>query len=400
MEYISVKDAAAKWEVSPRWVQICCKEGQIKGAERFGKSWMIPKDAHKPERKTTDNTDDNMYCTRAYNGNFMPLTATNYIPGHCLEYINHKLSKIEKDLALAEYYYYTGKLEAAIELSAPYLEDENLIYKFTAFVIYGYANFSLGHVKTVMRLIHAVEDMYKAEENVDDPYVKSLFHLVKDIEILVLHRKQNKREMSTKIMSEELKLFSEGMRLFGCYMMSNSEYRKGNYSKALGIAEAAMCVTGKEYPIMKIYLSIMAAASNIIIKNRKEAIRYMNDAWEIAKKDGLYQFFAIHYNILLGLVEAVIKKDDPDMYKIIVAQATSLAKTHRANFNPNVSEELFENLTPIELVIAMLASKGWSNKEIAGHMEITTNTVKYHLSVIYQKMQVLDRKQLQNLINV
>ena len=126
----------------------------------------------------------------------------------------------------------------------------------------------------------------------------------------------------------------------------------------------------------------------------------MNDAWEIAKKDGLYQFFAIHYNILLGLVEAVIKKDDPDMYRIIVAQATALAKTHRANFNPNVSEELFENLTPIELVIAMLASKGWSNKEIAGHMEITTNTVKYHLSVIYQKMQVLDRKQLQNLINV
>lgn len=48
MEFITVKDAALKWGVSTRRVQILCANGRIKGAYRFGKSWMIPKDAVLP----------------------------------------------------------------------------------------------------------------------------------------------------------------------------------------------------------------------------------------------------------------------------------------------------------------------------------------------------------------
>lgn len=49
MDYISVKEAAALWEVSERWVQQLCEENRIKGVRRFGRSWMIPKDAEKPQ---------------------------------------------------------------------------------------------------------------------------------------------------------------------------------------------------------------------------------------------------------------------------------------------------------------------------------------------------------------
>lgn len=47
-EYISVKEAAAKWQISERRVQKLCEGGRIEGIERFGRSWMIPKDAEKP----------------------------------------------------------------------------------------------------------------------------------------------------------------------------------------------------------------------------------------------------------------------------------------------------------------------------------------------------------------
>ena len=49
MDYISVKDAAGLWNVSERWVQTLCGEGRIVGVQRFGRSWMIPKDASKPD---------------------------------------------------------------------------------------------------------------------------------------------------------------------------------------------------------------------------------------------------------------------------------------------------------------------------------------------------------------
>lgn len=58
MGYISVKEAAKMWNVSERWVQRLCEEDRIDGVIRFGRSWMIPKDAEKPKdlrRKGGDN---------------------------------------------------------------------------------------------------------------------------------------------------------------------------------------------------------------------------------------------------------------------------------------------------------------------------------------------------------
>ena len=49
-DYISVKDAADKWDVSVRQVQIWCKNGKIKDVLLFGKSWAIPTDTLKPTR--------------------------------------------------------------------------------------------------------------------------------------------------------------------------------------------------------------------------------------------------------------------------------------------------------------------------------------------------------------
>lgn len=43
-----VKDAAKLWNISERRVSALCKNGQIKGAVKQGKSWLIPIDAEKP----------------------------------------------------------------------------------------------------------------------------------------------------------------------------------------------------------------------------------------------------------------------------------------------------------------------------------------------------------------
>lgn len=48
MDYISVKEAAELWNISERWVQKLCVEERIPNVQRFGRSWMIPKEADKP----------------------------------------------------------------------------------------------------------------------------------------------------------------------------------------------------------------------------------------------------------------------------------------------------------------------------------------------------------------
>lgn len=46
--YITVQEAAEKWGVTPRQVQILCKEKRIAGATRMSRIWVIPENAEKP----------------------------------------------------------------------------------------------------------------------------------------------------------------------------------------------------------------------------------------------------------------------------------------------------------------------------------------------------------------
>ena len=48
--YMTVQEAAEKWGVTPRQVQILCKENRIAGAARMSRIWIIPENAEEPTK--------------------------------------------------------------------------------------------------------------------------------------------------------------------------------------------------------------------------------------------------------------------------------------------------------------------------------------------------------------
>ena len=48
MEYMTIAEAAKKWNISRRRVQTLCSQNRIPGLDRLGIVWMIPKGAEKP----------------------------------------------------------------------------------------------------------------------------------------------------------------------------------------------------------------------------------------------------------------------------------------------------------------------------------------------------------------
>jgi len=46
--YITVQEAAEKWGITERQVQMLCKENRIVGATRMSRIWIIPENAEKP----------------------------------------------------------------------------------------------------------------------------------------------------------------------------------------------------------------------------------------------------------------------------------------------------------------------------------------------------------------
>ncbi|WP_333646394.1 DNA-binding protein [Lacrimispora sp.] len=55
MEYISVKEAAEQWGLTPRMVIYHCVNGRIKGSDKVAGVWLVPRDATRPEDRRKEN---------------------------------------------------------------------------------------------------------------------------------------------------------------------------------------------------------------------------------------------------------------------------------------------------------------------------------------------------------
>ena len=49
MRYMTASQAAEKWNISQRRVQILCAQQRIDGVFKLGENWAIPDNANKPE---------------------------------------------------------------------------------------------------------------------------------------------------------------------------------------------------------------------------------------------------------------------------------------------------------------------------------------------------------------
>lgn len=46
--YMNISEAAEKWGISTRRVQVLCKTERIEGVAKLGREWAIPEDTIKP----------------------------------------------------------------------------------------------------------------------------------------------------------------------------------------------------------------------------------------------------------------------------------------------------------------------------------------------------------------
>ena len=51
MDYMTLKEAGQKWNVTPRQVNYLCSGGRIPGAVKMAGVWLIPKTARSEERR-------------------------------------------------------------------------------------------------------------------------------------------------------------------------------------------------------------------------------------------------------------------------------------------------------------------------------------------------------------
>lgn len=53
-DYITIPEAALLWKAAPLRIRQACEMHEIRGAVRFGRSWLIPWDTRQTEAKAND----------------------------------------------------------------------------------------------------------------------------------------------------------------------------------------------------------------------------------------------------------------------------------------------------------------------------------------------------------
>ena len=393
MEYITVQEAAKKWRISDRLVQKYCAEGRIDGIRKFGKSWGIPASAVKPQdprREKEHSATRRLQPQPEVFPGFMPLINTAFEPGRCLDYINEMEEGSRKEIAFAEYHYFSGQPEKAIQEAELYLTCSETAYRLSACLIYAYANLSVGHIHHTRYALTEIQNTLTANED-RAPYVRAIEAFVVFASSVLLHLPLPEKMPLTQ---DFLPLLPSGLRAFALYVQAHYLYLKEDYGKSIGIVEATLGMGADQYPIPAIYLHLVAVMDYMSLKQTQQAQKHLLAAWEIARPDDLIEGFGEHHGLVGGMLEAVIKPNWPDDFKRIITITYRFSAGWRKIHNPETGHDVADDLTTTEFATAMLAARGWTNQEIARHMTISSHTVKRYISTVLQKLGISRRQEL------
>lgn len=385
MEYLTVRETARKWDLSDRMVQQFCIAGRIPGAQKFGNSWAIPADAEKPRdprsvRKQARPPAPSLLDSAC----LMPLMNTPFQPGTCMAAVRAMEAGPQRDIAWAEYYYFTGQPEKAARAAGAYLTGPDMGAQLSACLIYAYANLSLHQIQHARFALDEVQ-MFLTEGAEQTPLRKAAAAFVAATSAVLLHLPLPESLPSTQ---EFLPLLPTGLRAFALYVQAHYLYLHQNYTQSIGIVESTLAMGAEQYPITAIYLHLMAVMDYMSMRQTETARKHLLAAWALARPDDLIEGFGEHHGLLGGMLEAVIKPRWPEDFRRIIDITGQFSWGWRQIHNPDTGHQVADNLTSTEFAVAMLVVRGWTTDEIAAHMKVSASTIKKHQAQIKRKLKI------------
>lgn len=385
MRYRTVQETAQRWGISERLVQRYCVQGRIPGAAKFSGRWAIPEDAAKPDdpRRAAAPASAAGPIRQP-----MPLMNTAFAPGTALETAHAIEDSALRQIALAEYCYFSGQAEKATVLVEPFLDHEDAAVRLSACLIVAYANLTLGQIQ---RARDALARMQQVPLAALAPDLRAAAVFILNAAAVLLHLPL---PAGAGDLAQELRHLPPGLRQFALYIQAHRTYLEGDHAKSLGIVETAFAIEPETYPIPAIYLHLIAVMDAMSLKRADLAEQHLLAAWDLARPDDLIEAFGEHHGLLGGMLEAVIKPQWPDDFKRIIDITYRFSAGWRRVHNPDTGHDVADNLSTTEFAICMLAARGWTNQEIAAHLGLSVHTVKQYISNALSKLGVKQRKDL------
>lgn len=403
MDYLKISEVAQNWGISQRRIQTLCSSGKIEGAMRFGRDWMIPKDAPKPidgRTKAGRNITNNILGVNLplpRKTPFLYMTDLYSAPGSAEESTERLSDNHEAQvLFAAEIAYSRGEIDRVYE-SANYL-----LQKHSGF----YAVLSAGMLLALCAIWHGDINMWRrakmhiAEAPAHDDYDR-------DIMIFSI--------TAVDSMLYEVSGFPEWFKT-GCFEPLHKDslpaakvyYAKYLYAAAYGVATKQVELQGlsgltlmgllpstlepmisqakaDNSIIAEIYLRMTCATVYHISGNDSQAKRHLDRAIALALPDRLYGLLAEYCRVLDSLLEQRVVKQSPDAW-LEVKELTKIYYEGWSKLSSKVrGKTIVTTLSAKEREVAKLAAFGMQNSEIAEKLHMSLSGVKQAIRIVSEK---------------
>jgi DNA-binding CsgD family transcriptional regulator len=418
MEYIKASEAAERFGISVHRVQELCKNGKIEGATRFGRDWMIPKNAEKPtdgrrkkserDRESGEGSFYNMPMPRK--SPFLHMTDLYHTPGKADECIEALSDNPEAQALLREGINYArGEVDEVYKHATSFLQSHSGFY----------AIVGAGKLLALCASWRGDINMWNEAKrhicqapckNEDDAEILSLALAAADS---VLFDNGNYPEWFTRGNFEKLPGDS--------HPATKIYYARYLYMIAYGVATKQVEMEGvKGLSMMKllpstiepmisqavvdrtivpeIHLRLTCATAYHNSGDDKHAIEHIDKAIALAMPDRLYGLLTSYWRMLDRLLEERLQIASPDacakvkelygVYSVGWSRLSGIVR-HR---------EVAYNLTAREREVAKLASFGFTTKEIAQVLYISESTVKQTVLKVVQKTGAKDRNDFSSVL--
>lgn len=200
---------------------------------------------------------------------------------------------------------------------------------------------------------------------------------------------KDEKDMETKCTVLSLSI---GNVIYGKFLLENEEY-----SKFLGIS-GQMLGASKVYGnvFFQIYLYIYISYANYMLGNKAKAVKFLDEALNIASKDNFVMPFVENYKYIDAVMDI---ENKTSAYNEFFDRINNIYKRSEKKFKGiknSYREDVDFGLTKRELQIAKLAAKRMTNKEIADQLFLAVGTVKSNLKTIFAKLNIKSRAELKD----
>ncbi len=412
--YMTIAEATEKWKLSSRQIQHLCMLGSVEGAERFGRVWMIPKDAPKPidgrtKQARADKTKKSVnqrHLPMPRKTPFLDMTDLYTKPGTANEVIESLADHPEAQAhCAAEIAYSRGEIDKVYEQAQYLLSSRSGFYAVNASgMLLALAAIWRGDIQLYREAKFHICEAPASSDTERDIMALSLACIgsaVRDISHYPEWFKRGQFEYLPPDSHPAAKVFYVKYLLIFAQEMAKGELSlpdvtgQGLMKTIPYIAEPLISrVVADKVVIPEIYLRLLVAIAYHQIGDDVRAILHIDKAIALALPDDLLGILAEHRRNFDTLLDDRLILADPAAFARFKALHKELLQGWTVLHNSLLSKSVSNALTVRQREICRLAAFGLTDNEIANRLHISLSHVKKAIFISKNKTGAYGRREL------